>query len=454
MKSVTLRGAVIIAATIATVPAGAAFATDIQKKYESLGAESGFLGAPTIPEATAPDGVGKYRHFAKGSIYWHPSTGAFVVHGLIQQLWASLGWEKSYLGYPMTDEMETFDGGGRVSKFQGGQLVWRAATNKVSEVKSADLVVFLPFPPNQTWKVGQANAGTVGPTSHGGPWVYCWDFDFVGGSSAGRSFASAGDGRVVYVTENLGSGDNEGNVVIQHWGEGRYASYLHIKSGSYKKHFGAKGGLLLPQDIPWEQRPVAKSGAILASVGDSGTDAGNDHLHFCVTTKPDRPQFKPFESVPVSFRWYQVSSDQGATWKSVGEGVPKFGDWLRWSGTSHLSPPHIAGAPVLNYGAVKGQVSPASGKAGAKGGTLKIVVSTAWGQPLRTQTVQVAAGSAGPWPFELTQVAAFNDLKVAATFAGGWSTPVDRVWGQSGLFEVRPNKTATVAVQIEAILVK
>jgi len=155
MKSVTLRGAVIIAATIATVPAGAAFATDIQKKYESLGAESGFLGAPTIPEATAPDGVGKYRHFAKGSIYWHPSTGAFVVHGLIQQLWASLGWEKSYLGYPMTDEMETFDGGGRVSKFQGGQLVWRAATNKVSEVKSADLVVFLPFPPIKHGRLGK-----------------------------------------------------------------------------------------------------------------------------------------------------------------------------------------------------------------------------------------------------------------------------------------------------------
>src|SRR5262249_30511842 len=113
-----------------------AFATPIDDKYNALGGAGSLLGAPTIPESTAPDGIGKCRHYAGGSIYWHPQTGAHEVHGLIRQLWSKFGWEKSYLGYPITDEIHTFDGAGRVSKFQGGELIWRSATNKVSEVKS------------------------------------------------------------------------------------------------------------------------------------------------------------------------------------------------------------------------------------------------------------------------------------------------------------------------------
>ena len=77
----------------------------IRARYDSLGAESSFLGYPTTDETGCPDGVGRYNHFEAGSIYWSPSTGAHEVHGLIRDLWAGQGWERGPLGYPLTDEL-------------------------------------------------------------------------------------------------------------------------------------------------------------------------------------------------------------------------------------------------------------------------------------------------------------------------------------------------------------
>ena len=103
--------------------------SDIDVKYAQLGGGAGFLGAPTTAEATAPDGVGRYRHFQGGSIYWTAATGAHEVHGLIRAEWSSLGWERSFLGYPLTDETKTPDGVGRYNHFQGGSIYWTPATS-------------------------------------------------------------------------------------------------------------------------------------------------------------------------------------------------------------------------------------------------------------------------------------------------------------------------------------
>src|SRR5207302_49498 len=70
------------------------------------------------------DGVGRYNHFQGGSIYWTPGTGAHEVHGAIKDKWASMGWERSFLGYPVTDETGTPDGVGRYNHFQGGSIYW------------------------------------------------------------------------------------------------------------------------------------------------------------------------------------------------------------------------------------------------------------------------------------------------------------------------------------------
>jgi hypothetical protein len=103
--------------------------TAIDDKFAQLGGIQGFLGAPSGPEQSAPDGIGRYRHFTHGSIYWAPKPGAHEVHGLIRDKWASLGWERSFLGYPQTDETPTPDRSGRFNHFQGGSIYWTPATS-------------------------------------------------------------------------------------------------------------------------------------------------------------------------------------------------------------------------------------------------------------------------------------------------------------------------------------
>ncbi|MEV0174613.1 hypothetical protein AB0I00_26280 [Streptomyces sp. NPDC050803] len=94
---------------------------DIRTKYSALGGSGGF-GYPTTDELVCPDGMGHFNHFEGGSIYWTPQTGAHEVHGAIRDLWASLGWEGSFLRYPTEDEADS--NGKRLSKFQGGHITW------------------------------------------------------------------------------------------------------------------------------------------------------------------------------------------------------------------------------------------------------------------------------------------------------------------------------------------
>jgi len=98
----------------------------IRGHWASLGWEAGPTGYPTTDERTTPDGVGRYNHFTGGdgaSIYWTPATGAQLVHGAIRDRWASMGWERSSLGYPVSDEYAV--PGGRRSNFQHGSITYR-----------------------------------------------------------------------------------------------------------------------------------------------------------------------------------------------------------------------------------------------------------------------------------------------------------------------------------------
>ena len=103
----------------------------IHSKWEQLGWETGVCGYPTTDESTCPDNVGKYNHFSKNSsIYYTPSTGAHQVGGLIRDKWASLGWERSSLGYPTSDEYAVPEG--RRSDFQGGTITYNASTGQTT----------------------------------------------------------------------------------------------------------------------------------------------------------------------------------------------------------------------------------------------------------------------------------------------------------------------------------
>ena len=109
----------------------------IRELWAALGFEQGFLGYPTTDELSTPDGRGRFNHFEGGSIYWTPETGAHEVHGAIRELWAALGFEQGFLGYPTTDEHDTAGGrGGRFNHFEGGSVYWSPTTG-VHEVHGA-----------------------------------------------------------------------------------------------------------------------------------------------------------------------------------------------------------------------------------------------------------------------------------------------------------------------------
>ncbi|WP_223916941.1 hypothetical protein [Arthrobacter sp. NicSoilC12] len=86
-----------------------------------------------MDERGAADGVGRYQHFSGGggnSTFWSPKSGAHYVLGAIRARWASLGWERSRLGYPTRDEYAVSVG--RASDFQRGRLTWNSSTYKVT----------------------------------------------------------------------------------------------------------------------------------------------------------------------------------------------------------------------------------------------------------------------------------------------------------------------------------
>ena len=138
----------------------------INYKYSQLGAASGFLGSPTSAVTGSTDGVGFYRVFNGGSIYWHPATGAHELHGPIQVKWNSLGAERGFLGYPTTDQTLGRDPQrrGAFNQFQGGAIYWHPEPLMSAVVTTAVNIGAVISQPNNT-PAGSAAASTRVSTS-------------------------------------------------------------------------------------------------------------------------------------------------------------------------------------------------------------------------------------------------------------------------------------------------
>lgn len=103
----------------------------IYDKWKSVGAEKSSFGYPASDVLPTSDGRGRYMQFQCYSrIYWSSETSAHKIGGLILKTWLGMGAEKSYLGYPISDEIpftiRTYDTleEGVYTKFQGGSLHW------------------------------------------------------------------------------------------------------------------------------------------------------------------------------------------------------------------------------------------------------------------------------------------------------------------------------------------
>ncbi|MEV0055037.1 hypothetical protein AB0H34_31620 [Saccharopolyspora shandongensis] len=107
----------------------------IAQRYIELSGPAGVLGYPTTDELGTPDGRGRFNHFTGtggASIYWTPQTGAHEVYGGIRARWSQLGWERSYLGYPVTGEHDIPQG--RASDFEHGSIEWHRDSGAVVDV--------------------------------------------------------------------------------------------------------------------------------------------------------------------------------------------------------------------------------------------------------------------------------------------------------------------------------
>jgi hypothetical protein len=173
----------------------------ILQKWASLGWEKSFLGFPTTDQIATPDPNpnGCYNHFQGGSIYWHPDVGAHEIHGAIRQKWASMGWERSFLGFPVTDETATPDPNpnGRYNFFQGG-AIYCSPTTGPCEAHGAILDLWAangwervrygfpitdetPMNPQDSGRFSRFQNGTIGWTPDTRTWA-----DFYGTDPEGR----------------------------------------------------------------------------------------------------------------------------------------------------------------------------------------------------------------------------------------------------------------------------
>jgi LGFP repeat/PAN domain len=136
----------------------------ISGEWNATGLSAGFLGYPTTNEQVTPDGIGRYNHFQNGSIYWTPLTGAHEVHGAIRGQWSSMGWEQSVLGYPITDETDEIDGSGRFNLFEHGAIHWRRADGTITVQSDANML--LAIAQQGTDRPGQDIANFVPPEAN------------------------------------------------------------------------------------------------------------------------------------------------------------------------------------------------------------------------------------------------------------------------------------------------
>ncbi len=106
---------------------------EIFKKWQALG---GIKWAfPTTDELACVDTIGRFNHFVGSSgmvksIFWSPQTGANAIWGEIRNRWSELGFERSYLGYPITDEID-FPDDGRANGFQNGDIYFWSDTGAI-----------------------------------------------------------------------------------------------------------------------------------------------------------------------------------------------------------------------------------------------------------------------------------------------------------------------------------
>ena len=108
---------------------GAAFVTGaVLATYGSHGYDRSALGLPTSDETDRGAPGSRGNNFQYGVILWSLPTGAHSVYGAVGAKYISMGAERSPLGLPTSEEMDGPLPNSRGNVFQGGTILWSAAT--------------------------------------------------------------------------------------------------------------------------------------------------------------------------------------------------------------------------------------------------------------------------------------------------------------------------------------
>ena len=138
--------------------------TAIQIKYHALIAQGINPGAQLLPgsignidtEDVCADGVGRFRMFQYGAIYWKPNLPACYIHGVVYAKWVELGREIGMipvgstrgdvmLGYPITDEYPFIHHEGDsilAQRFENGWMSYRSTGAPYIQVHTAITELF------------------------------------------------------------------------------------------------------------------------------------------------------------------------------------------------------------------------------------------------------------------------------------------------------------------------
>jgi|GEM_PF-5377958 len=117
---------------IITNPAGLTTLIDgeIYKKYKALDRWDGILGYPITDEMDLTSKKGRYQHFSKNEsgtpytaqIYYSAATGAQAFWGKIDKLYNALGYDGGWLGLPTTSCDPNIAEGKQYVRFQNGAI--------------------------------------------------------------------------------------------------------------------------------------------------------------------------------------------------------------------------------------------------------------------------------------------------------------------------------------------
>jgi murein DD-endopeptidase MepM/ murein hydrolase activator NlpD len=204
----------------------------------------------------------------------------------------------------------------------------------------------LPTPTGEEWNVAQGFDERQG-ASHFAIAVFCLDMNRVDGKTRGTPVYAVAGGTVVKILQSSPSGhlgkdalghDISGNYIRVQHAAGEVSLYAHILQFSATVAEGE----------------VISVGQKIASAGDTGASEngpGNDHVHLDLSFLQGDLHGEPTGvGIPYAFRDYEVSTDQGQTWRYVPWGTPKAGERVRslpkWTGWFGLGGP-IKEAPAV-----------------------------------------------------------------------------------------------------------